>query len=184
MSNSTPNPNKIVPLTVKELSNNITAQIDKCAASARLNIQNKSIDSQSESKITFTSNITYNTIALNSELAPMACPMDIVLEGTLPTCVGDSNAELRVNISNGTPPYSVSWPDGFTGTRRNDLAAGEYTITISDPQPCVVESTFEILEPDPLVIDASSTFVSCDSIDNGTISIEPKGGTTYDEVRS
>ena len=49
---------------------------------------------------------------------------------------GASNGSLLVNSSGGTGTLSYSWSNNTTGSTNNNLAAGNYTVTVSDSKGC------------------------------------------------
>lgn len=52
------------------------------------------------------------------------------------SCNGVTPNSVSFNISGGTPAYSATWSDAFTGLVRNNFAVSNYTITVSDAQSC------------------------------------------------
>ena len=49
------------------------------------------------------------------------------------SCAGDeNNAALAVKINGGQPPYRYVWDKGFSGPNPTGLAAGNYTVTVTD----------------------------------------------------
>jgi len=164
---------------VKDLSSSISTLVEEYAHVTKLNIETESTDSSvglTANSFTNFSNAYIKTTAVS---APLACPMEVSGTGTPPTCHDDTNGVLTLDISNGTPPYTVRWPDGFIGLRRDDLAIGEYMITVADPQPCQAEFLIQISGPDPLTIVTESTDVSCTGTDDGTIESLVNGGVDY-----
>ncbi len=58
------------------------------------------------------------------------------------TCVGCNDGSASVLTSGGTPGYTYNWtPSGGTGATANGLAAGTYTITVTDSVGCVATNT-------------------------------------------
>lgn len=50
---------------------------------------------------------------------------------------GGNNGTATVNVTGGTQPYTIVWnPGGQTGASANNLAAGNYTATITDANGC------------------------------------------------
>lgn len=86
-------------------------------------------------------------------------------------CYGDFNGSFELQISGGTPPYSID----TNGIESVDLPAGEYWITVQDSLECVKEMNFIINEPEVL----SSSIVVTDITDStdGGAEIEIGGGT-------
>jgi gliding motility-associated-like protein len=97
------------------------------------------------------------------------------------SCNGENDAVIKLNLSGGIAPFSVTWNDGSTeGLQRNNLAAGTYSVVIldSDTDQCPIERTFIITNP-PL-ISLSTTLVDaidCDIVNSGSIDLETSGGT-------
>lgn len=52
------------------------------------------------------------------------------------TCSGQNNGAMTINASGGTPPFSYQWSNGDTTAVNNNLAAGNYTVTITDAVGC------------------------------------------------
>lgn len=61
-------------------------------------------------------------------------PSSIVVVSTLTHASGISpnTGVIDLEVSGGTSPYSFSWTDGATGSYRNGLPPGAYTVTITD----------------------------------------------------
>jgi len=96
-------------------------------------------------------------------------------------CNGGNNGSATVTANGGTSPYTYVWtPKGGTGKTANNLTSGIYTVTVTDAHNCVTTSVATIIEPAALTITSSSTDVSCNGGNNGSITITATGGTgTY-----
>ncbi|WP_165589537.1 BspA family leucine-rich repeat surface protein, partial [Myroides marinus] len=93
------------------------------------------------------------------------------------SCNGGSNGTASVNVSGGTGNYTYSWaPSGGTAATATGLAAGTYTVTITDANDCVITRTFTITQPTALTATTSQTNVSCNGGTNGTATVIPSGG--------
>lgn len=59
---------------------------------------------------------------------------------------GSGNGSATANASGGTPPYSFQWndPNSTTGNQVTGLAAGTYTVTITDGNGCEITRTVEV----------------------------------------
>jgi gliding motility-associated-like protein len=95
------------------------------------------------------------------------------------SCFGMKDGSIALNINGGVPPVKVLWDDNpSAGSTRNNLAAGTYSVTISDGKPCVIKGSFVIVEPQPLVLTANLTNAfDCDSANSGAINLLVSGGT-------
>lgn len=71
-------------------------------------------------------------------------------------CTGDSTGFIETRIEGGTAPYQINWVGtNVISTNIFDLAAGDYRLRITDANSCPIDTTFKILEPDPLVVDVA-----------------------------
>ncbi|MDX2360737.1 MAG: HYR domain-containing protein [Crocinitomicaceae bacterium] len=94
------------------------------------------------------------------------------------TCNGLTNGEAYIVIAQGTPPYSIVWSSGQTDvTSVTELAAGSYTVTVTDASNCTTFETFDIVEPNVLNIGLVPTNISCYGANDGTIDLTVSGGT-------
>lgn len=115
-------------------------------------------------------------------------PFDIVVPGppaliadtnqTNILCNGETNGTAIVKVISGTQPYAYQWSDPKAQTTDTavDLAAGLYIVTITDDNACVIEETFVISEPMPLILQMSSITDTCEK-EVGTALVNVLGGT-------
>lgn len=96
------------------------------------------------------------------------------------SCFGAGDGNITIVGSGGTIPLSY---DLGTGTQASgvftNLAAGAYTVTVTDDNGCTVESSvMTINEPLAISIDSeTSTDVICFGGNDGTVSVTASGGT-------
>jgi len=74
------------------------------------------------------------------------------------SCNGGSNGVAAVTASNGISPYFYSWsPSGGTGSIATGLAAGTYTVTVTDNRNIQVQKSAIVGQPaSPLALSPSS----------------------------
>ncbi len=93
-------------------------------------------------------------------------------------CFGASSGSITLNVAGGIPNYSFVWSNGATTQNVTNLAAGSYTVTITDSYGCTKDSSFAITQPATGISDSvSTTQVTCYGLNNGGISVTPIGGT-------
>lgn len=102
------------------------------------------------------------------------------------SCNAGSDGSISIVPTGGTGDYLFNWsgPNGFTSTEQNldHLFAGTYTLVLSDTNGCVLETqTFELTEPEPMVISEVHQDVLCYGAATGAIDISVTGGVK-DEV--
>ncbi|MFZ6050583.1 T9SS type B sorting domain-containing protein [Halocola ammonii] len=97
------------------------------------------------------------------------------------TCFGDDDGAIDLNLSGGTPPYDVQWvgPAGFFANTEDisGLAPGDYDVTVTDDNSCVVTNTFTIDPVADITIDLTVSEITCNGSDDGAISSIIAGGT-------
>lgn len=112
------------------------------------------------------------------------CPASLQLSGatTLPTCPGDSDGAIALSVGAGTAPHSFSWSNGATSQNISGLAAGSYTVDVTDANGCTDMLTVNL----PDGVDNTDPNVACQNVtvylnDQGEASVgasEVDGGTS------
>ncbi|MUV02416.1 hypothetical protein GN157_01735, partial [Flavobacterium rakeshii] len=95
-------------------------------------------------------------------------------------CNGESNGTATVAVTGGTGTYTYLWDNGQTSATATGLAPGDYTVTVTDANGCLVVQNFTIDEPDALEAATGSTHndVSCNGGADGEITVVIQGGVT------
>ncbi|MBK9353831.1 MAG: SprB repeat-containing protein [Bacteroidetes bacterium] len=96
---------------------------------------------------------------------------------TVDASCGNNNGSIDLSVSGGTPGYSYSWSNGATTQDINGLAAGSYTVSVTDAIGCVSTQTITIASSAQLELDYSSTNVLCFGGVNGSIDLIVISGT-------
>ena len=104
--------------------------------------------------------------------------LTLSLVGTDATCSGNTDGLVDVTVNGGTSPYSYDWnDDNLDGTEDpTDLAAGTYTLTVTDDNTCTAIGSITIAAPDSIGATFVITPVSCNGDEDGTIDLTPTGG--------
>lgn len=93
------------------------------------------------------------------------------------TCFNYNNGSAEVIITSGSAPFDVIWQNGQVGTYADSIAAGTWTVTVTDSVGCVKSEEISISQPDALTASVQSTDVIC-NLPNGSIVINQlEGGT-------
>src|SRR5690606_26743980 len=93
---------------------------------------------------------------------------------------GGSDGSATVTATGGTAPYTYSWsPSGGTADTATNLAAGTYTVLVTDANGCTATQSVVITQPAiPYdIVLVSQNNISCNGANNGSITINVTGGT-------
>lgn len=94
------------------------------------------------------------------------------------TCNGLQNGSISVIPGGGQAPYKYLWSNGQQTARIQQLAPGNYTLTLSDLNGCSTTRSFLITEPSPLSIDIAEVIQpSCVGDTSGSIQLLARGGS-------
>jgi gliding motility-associated-like protein len=98
-------------------------------------------------------------------------------------CYGQSNGEIQVIMETGNAPYVYDWTNGASAALNDNLAAGSYSVTVTDAFGCEVTMDFDVNQPDSLEVTLTTsayiagTNVSVNGASDGWITTDVIGGT-------
>ncbi len=92
------------------------------------------------------------------------------------TC-GNPNGTATVSVLTGTAPYKYAWSNGAITAAITGLAAGTYSVTVSDANNCTSVQTAVISAGSNLTISITANNVSCYGGNNGQATVAVQGGT-------
>ena len=91
-------------------------------------------------------------------------------------CYHSNGGSAVVTHHGGTMPITYSW--AAPGIELLNVGAGNYTLLITDANGCTAQSSFEIKEPDELVVQTIAPVnLTCYASNDGSISVYAGGGT-------
>lgn len=108
------------------------------------------------------------------DCSQMDCNVFFEVVSTDATCFGESNGKAGIEIAGGVFPYNYAWSNAATSAIVENLVAGTYTVTVSDRGGCEEILTFQIEQPDALLV---SSDVVDEEYGQGQISLSVSGGT-------
>lgn len=105
-------------------------------------------------------------------------PNEIIITATKTeiACFGSNNASISVSVTEGNAPYQIAWSNLGTGFFQDNLAAGDYTITVTDASNCVKSITVNIPEAPLFEINPIAANISCFGANDGSINLNLVGG--------
>lgn len=114
-----------------------------------------------------------------SYVVTQPAPVTATTSGTPASCNGGNNGTATATPTGGVGPFTYSWsPSGGTNATANNLAAGTYTVTVTDANGCTGQQSFTVTQPNAIAVSVSGTAVSCNGGSNGTATAIPTGGTS------
>ncbi|WP_410492662.1 beta strand repeat-containing protein, partial [Chryseobacterium sp. BGARF1] len=125
--------------------------------------------------VTVTDNLGCFTTATATITQPTAISGTTVVTNI--ACNGGSTGAINLTPTGGTAPYTFNWGGGITTEDRTGLAAGTYTVTITDANGCTGTVSATVTQPTAMSATTSQTNISCNGGTNGTASIVVTGGT-------
>ncbi|MBN4061750.1 gliding motility-associated C-terminal domain-containing protein [Bacteroidales bacterium AH-315-I05] len=123
--------------------------------------------------VTDAGSCTTDTTVTITEPSAITYTTDSIIAGC-----GTSTGTATITISGGTVPYNYSWENSQTDSSATGLAAGTYSVTVTDGNSCTVIDSVEITTSSPPTLSSSSDSVSCNGGSDGTAIVTPLGGTS------
>ncbi|MUV04669.1 T9SS type A sorting domain-containing protein [Flavobacterium rakeshii] len=167
----------LAPYTYLWSNSATTASITSIAAGTYTVIVTDAIGCTATSGVTITEPVCVMSASITSQ--------------TNVTCNGESTGSLTVQQSGGDAPFSYSWSNGISllnspssTNTQNDLAAGSYTVIITDANGCTATATATITQPSALSLSQQVTVnILCHGTATGSASVKAAtggaGGYTY-----
>ncbi|GJM33894.1 MAG: hypothetical protein DHS20C18_28950 [Saprospiraceae bacterium] len=95
---------------------------------------------------------------------------------TVVSCFDGADGSLEIDLSGGVDPYQILWESGATTSLIEDLPAGDYPLTITDGNACVLETTITLSQNQPITYVDSIQHISCFGANDGVLSFENISG--------
>ncbi len=115
--------------------------------------------------------------SFNVTVTPNA--LAVIVASTNVSCNGGSNGAITTSVTGGTGAYTYSWTGGANGANPAGLAAGIYSVTVTD-NGCSAEhaanAMVTIAQPAVLTVSATNTNATCYN-STGEVTTTVSGGT-------
>lgn len=91
-----------------------------------------------------------------------------------------NDGAASITVSGSNPTYTYLWSNGATTQNLSSIAAGTYSVTVTDSKGCKanLSSNIIITQPPSMVVTPTITNVDCNGNNSGAISIAVTGGST------
>jgi SdrD B-like domain/SprB repeat/Secretion system C-terminal sorting domain len=130
--------------------------------------------------VTITDTNGCTATAVQTVQAPI--PANVLISGTNVSCFNGSNATATVTILNGNgATYNYLWsttPPATTATVTG-LTTGDYEVTITDNNGCLVTGSITITQPTQLLISMTSDDATCGNGIDGNVMTTVSGGVPF-----
>ena len=94
-------------------------------------------------------------------------------------CFGNSTGSVNLTVTGGTSPYTYAWSNTTTQEDPANLAAGTYSVTVTDVNGCTSQTSVTITQPQaPLALSTTQVNVLCFGNSTGSIDLTATGGTS------
>lgn len=104
---------------------------------------------------------------------PLAVDFDIIDV----SCNGLTDGSILASPSGGVGGYSLAWSNGDNSESITELAPGNYTLTITDDNGCILEEIATVIEPVAVLIQLESVVdIICNGDSTGVITVNGIGG--------
>ena len=93
------------------------------------------------------------------------------------SCFGISEGTATASLVGGLAPFTYLWSNGDTSSTTDSLAAGTYSIQVTDSTNCISNASVTISEPDAFSFNYSVNNAYCNGANNGSAIVNVSGGT-------
>ncbi|MFT5911670.1 MAG: hypothetical protein ACI9XO_003200 [Paraglaciecola sp.] len=127
---------------------------------------------------TYTVTLTDANGCTNTSSTTVSQPTNVVLtvNSTDEVCQGSNNGTATASATGGTLGYIYAWSNGASGSMVSNLAAGTYSVTVTDANGCAKVGSTTVNPGGNLSVNATGTNVSCNGGNNGSASATTNGG--------
>ena len=113
----------------------------------------------------------FDTISISSSSSAT------ITSSTIDASCSQANGSATATPSGGTSPYTYLWNNGASTSSATNLAAGTYTVIVTDANGCDAYDTITINDAGSVSITSSTVDASCGQA-NGSATVSTIGGTS------
>lgn len=126
---------------------------------------------------------SYNICGTTATITPVNITITegpVISFSTVDPGCGGSTGTITATPAGGTAPYTYLWSTtpAQTAVTATGLPAGNYSVTVTDANNCVSDSTISLGTTPSLNLTTTSTPVACNGGTNGTATVTASSGTT------
>lgn len=106
-----------------------------------------------------------------------ALPLSATTYTVAVNCNGTNSGSAQVLVTTGgTPAYAYNWSNGMTTTAIGSLAAGAYSLLVTDANGCTHQSSINITQPGALSASLNPSLILCGGTATGSVALAASGG--------
>ena len=108
-------------------------------------------------------------------------PLTVTATVTNAKCKGEASGAIMLNIGGGCPPASITWSGGLSGVNPQNVAAGIYTVTVTDTAVPSQSTNISVTVIEPaaaLDIALTNVVPTSPTSNTGSITLTISGGTS------
>jgi hypothetical protein len=107
------------------------------------------------------------------------CNYTVVNTVNQPTCDPLNNGEISVNVTGASFPYTYVWNGALGGATQSGLAAGNYSLVITDAAGCDTTLYYTLSNTVNLGLTVNATNASCNALNDGVAIAAGSGSAGY-----
>jgi hypothetical protein len=116
-------------------------------------------------------------VSSGSAVVGQPTPLTVTPTVTNVACNGRSTGAVSLSVSGGTPGYTYLWSNGATSQNLTGVAAGTYTVRVTDANSCTASQTVSVSQPAALSLPFAQQNIACNGANTGSVTLAPTGGT-------
>ncbi len=87
-----------------------------------------------------------------------------------------TSGAVTLTTTGGSAPFTYAWSNGASTQNLSGVAAGAYTVTITDAAGCTISANATVTAAIPMVLTPTTVNPTCNGLNNGSVSIAVSGG--------
>lgn len=132
---------------------------------------------------TYTVTVTDANNCKSSTTVVISAPTLMQILPTLvnPKCFASTDGSVSLAVSGGVQPYDFQWSGAGASSDSssyNNLGEGTYTVLVTDANGCSRNTSFDLYEPDPIVLTTGHVNATCASSGDGKVFVDTVYGGT------
>lgn len=103
----------------------------------------------------------WDCIEIGEEAQVIVSDLDAIIRSRNVSCAGEDDGRIEVEVSGGAAPIRIEWSNRQSLEVIENLAAGQYSVTVSDAANCVLERNITLTEGGTVQFTAEVTEPTC-----------------------